>query len=175
MNIVNVIGECIVPVMILVIISSAIISKCNAYTAFTAGIKSGVKSVCDIFPAIFALFIAVGMLRSSGILDWVTEIISPVTDMVGLPSGVLPFALLRPVSGSGSLAMASDIFAYYGADSVEGRIVSVMMGSTETTFYTTAVYFAASGTKNIRHALKCALAADIMCIFVSTAVCIWYY
>ncbi len=169
------IGMLIIPFMILAIISWGALKKINVYSAFTDGVTKGVKSVASIFPALFALFVAVSVFRASGLVDFVVGFLSPVCDFLHFPSELLPFALLRPVSGSGSLAMASDIFSSFGPDSEVGRIASVMMGSTETTFYTVAVYFGASGTKNIRHALKCALLADLFSMIMSIIVCKWYF
>ena len=128
-----------------------------------------------VFPSLFAIFIAISVFRASGLVEFLTNLLSPVCSALNFPSELLPFALLRPVSGSGSLAMASDIFTSYGADSFAGRCASVMMGSTETTFYTIAVYFGASGTKNIRHTLKCALLADAFGMIMSVIVCRWYF
>ncbi len=115
------------------------------------------------------------MLRASGLVDFIARLMSPVCDFLHFPSGLLPFALLRPVSGSGSLAMASDLFKTFGPDSFEGRLASVMMGSTETAFYTIAVYFGACKTKNIRYTLKTALLADLFSVIVSVIVCLWYF
>lgn len=161
--------------MMLGIIVYGIFQKVDVYSAFTSGLKDGVRSVWSIFPALFALFISIGAFRESGLVDLIVRFVSPVAKALHFPSELVPFALLRPVSGSGSLAFASDVFSVYGPDSFAGRAVSVMMGSTETTFYTTAVYFAATGTKNIRHTLKCALAADAVSMAVSVAVCYLFY
>ena len=169
------IGSCVVPAMILGIMVYALCHRVDVYSAFTSGLKDGVQSVFAIFPALFALFIAIGALRASGLVELIVTWVSPLADFLHFPSELVPFALLRPVSGSGSLAFASDIFATYGPDSFAGRAVSVMMGSTETTFYTTAVYFAATGTKDIRHTLKCALIADCVSMGVSVAVCRFFY
>jgi len=169
------IGSFVVPAMILGIMIFAIWRKVDVYSAFTSGVKDGARSIFDIFPALFALFIAIGALRASGLLELIVDLISPLAKFFHFPSELVPFALLRPVSGSGSLAFASDIFSTYGPDSFAGRAVSVMMGSTETTFYTTAVYFAATGTKDIRHTLKCALIADCVSMAVSVAVCRFFY
>ena len=169
------ISALIIPTIIMGILMYALFKKVNVYSAFVTGVKDGVKSVWSIFPALFALFIAVGAFRASGLADFLASLLSPVTDFFHFPSELLPFALLRPVSGSGSLALASDIFSRFGPDSFVGRTVSVMMGSTETTFYTVAVYFGATGTKNIRHTLKCALIADVFSMAISLMVCYWYY
>ena len=161
--------------MICAIIIWGYFNKTNAHSAFTEGVITGAKSVASIFPSLFALFIAVSVFRASGLTDFLADFLAPVCRFLHFPSELLPFAILRPISGSGSLAMASDIFSVYGPDSQTGRIASVMMGSTETTFYTIAVYFGASGTKNIRHALKCALLADLFGMIMSIIVCKWYF
>ena len=168
-------SELIVPLMICFIIGYSFIKKVNVYSAFGEGAKEGIKSVYSIFPSLFALFIAISVFRSSGLVDFITALLSPLCRLLKFPAELLPFAVLRPVSGSGSLAMASDIFSSYGPDSFTGRVASVMMGSTETTFYTIAVYFGASGTKNIRYALKCALMADLFSMIMSVIVCRWYF
>lgn len=161
--------------MICAIIIWGYFKKINAHSAFTDGVIIGAKSVVSIFPSLFALFIAVSVFRASGLTDFLADFLSPVCRFLHFPPELLPFAMLRPISGSGSLAMASDIFSVYGPDSRIGRIASIMMGSTETTFYTIAVYFGASGTKNIRHALKCALLADFFSMIMSIIVCRWYF
>lgn len=160
----------IVPVMIAIIVISGIAAKINVYQAFTEGVQNGFGSVISVFPALLALFVAVGMFRSSGLSDFLVEVISPVASALHFPAELLPFALLRPVSGSGSLALASDLFAGYGPDSFVGKVASVMMGSTETTFYTVAVYFGSCGIKDIRHTLKCALSADVFSMVLSVIV-----
>ncbi len=165
----------IVPLIIVGILVYALFKKVDVYSSFVSGIKGGVGSVWSIFPSLFALFVAVGAFRASGLADFLASLLSPITKFFRFPSELLPFALLRPVSGSGSLALASDIFSRFGPDSFVGRAVSVMMGSTETTFYTIAVYFGAAGTKNIRHTLKCALIADVFSMAISLMVCYWYY
>ena len=111
------------------------------------------------------------MLRASGVLDMLTGFLSPLTSTLGIPSEIMPLALLRPVSGSGSLAIVNDIFGNYGTDSLVGRIASVMMGSTETTLYTIAVYTSSVKIKNTRVILIAALTADITGILVSLLVC----
>jgi len=157
----------IVPVMITAIIVYGICAGINVYQVFTEGVRNGFESVVAIFPALLALFVAVGVFRSSGLADFLTSLLAPLASVLHFPAELLPFALLRPVSGSGSLALASDLFATYGPDSFVGNAASIMMGSTETTFYTVAVYFGACGTKNTRHTLKCALSADVFSMAMS--------
>ena len=168
-------GAVCVPLMICVIILWSHIKGVNVYLAFTEGVTGGIKTVYSVFPSLFALFISVSVFRESGLVDFISNLLSPVCEFLHFPSELLPFALLRPVSGSGSLAMASDIFYNLGADSFSGRCASVMMASTETTLYTTAVYFGASGTKNIRYSLKCGLMADLFSMIMSVFVCSRYF
>ena len=171
----NLAGYIIVPLMICFFICSGIIKKINVYEAFTVGVCDGVKTVATIFPSLFALFIAVSVLRASGLVTFISNVMEPFCNAIRFPTELLPFALLRPVSGSGSLAMAADIFENFGPDSFSGRLASVIMASTETSFYTTSVYFGAVGTKNIRYSLKCALCADVFSVAVSALVCYLYF
>lgn len=159
------------PLMIFLILMYALCNKTDAYSAFTEGASSGLKAVVGILPSVMGLFAAIGVFRASGAMDILAVILRPVTNFLGIPDSLLSFALLRPVSGSGSLAMASDIFASEGVDSFTSKAVSVMMGSTETTFYTLAVYFGAVGIKNTSYAMKCALLADFVCFISSIWVC----
>ena len=158
-----------VPAIVGIIVLYALFKKCEVYSAFTLGAADGLKTALSIAPQLVGLIVAIKMFSASGAMDMIVRVISPVTDLLHIPDKVLPFALLRPVSGSGSLAMATEIFAKYGADSFAGRVASVMMGSTETTFYVSAVYFA--GVKKTHHALGCALAADAVSLFLSMLVC----
>ena len=160
----------IVPVMAVIVVICGVIKKENVYAEFVLGAKSGLESVLAVFPSLMALFIAVSMFRTSGLLDFLVSLASPVTSALHFPSELLPFAVLRPVSGSGSLALASDLFSSFGPDSFVGRAASVMMGSTETTFYTVAVYFGACGIKNTGYTLKCALMADVFSMIMSVII-----
>jgi len=107
------------------------------------------------------LLTAVSMFRASGAMEWLSRIFAPVTGLLGIPQETTPLLLVRPVSGSGALAVASDLIKTYGADSYIGRVAAVMMGSTETTFYTIAVYFGAAGIHKTRHTIPAALTADL--------------
>ena len=160
-----------VPVVISSIIIVALVKKVDIYTNFIDGAKEGLKISVGIIPPVAGLLVAIGMFRASGALDILVDLARPLTGTLKIPSEVLPFALLRPVSGSGSLAMATDIFKEYGVDSMVGRIVAVMMGSSETTFYTLAVYFGVTRVTDTRHTLRSALVADCMCLLLSVWIC----
>ena len=135
-------------------------SGIDIFDAFLAGAKGGIKTAFGIIPALVALITAVGVFSASGALDLITHSIAPIAEKVGIPAEVIPLALIRPISGSGSLAVLNDILQKFGADSFIGRVAAVMQGSTETTFYTMAVYFGAISVKNTRHTLPAALFAD---------------
>lgn len=160
-----------VPFMVVLIVAFGAYKKINVYSAFTDGIGNGIGAVFSILPPIMALFCAVGVFRASGVMDFVSDIISPVTDFFHIPKNLVPFSLLRPISGSGSLALANDIFLQEGVDSFSSKAVSVMMGSTETTFYTLAVYFGAVNIKNTRYALYGGLFSDFICFVATLLVC----
>ncbi len=156
----NLISAFAIPVMIVGIIVFGLAKHTNVYDSFIEGAKSGLESTVQIAAPLVGLLVGISALRGSGALEILATILSPMTDYMGVPSDVLPLALLRPVSGSGSIAIVNDIFKNCGPDSVAGKIASVMMGSTETTFYTVAVYFGAVGIRNVRHTVKSALVAD---------------
>ena len=133
----------------------------DVFSAVVDGVKDGLRVVLKIFPPLVALLTAVYMLRASGVLDAFTSLISPALGLLGIPAETGALMLLRPVSGSGALAVAGDLIAQYGPDSLIGRTASVMLGSTETTFYVIAVYFGAAGIKRTRYAVPAALCADL--------------
>lgn len=160
-----------IPCMVILIVGYGFAKKTDVYSAFTDGAASGLKSVVAIIPSVLGLFAAIGVFRASGAMELLGAAMRPVTDFFDIPDSLVSFGLLRPVSGSGSLAMANDIFVNEGADSFVSRVISVMMGSTETTFYTLAVYFGAVGIKNTSYAMKCALLADFVCFISSILVC----
>ncbi len=149
-----------VPAIILVIVISGFLGKVRIYDAFMDGAKEGLVTVFKIFPALVGLIVSVGMLRASGTLGIITNFLKPVTECIKMPSEVVPLALMRPLSGSGAVAVLTDIFENYTPDSFIGRCASVMMGSTETTFYTIAVYYGSVGINKVRHTIKSALIAD---------------
>ncbi len=154
------IGVYVIPAVLLLIILAALIKRLPVFEIFLQGARQGIGSVFKIIPSILALVCAVSMLRSSGLLDALIGLVSPVLQPLGFPPELFPLALLRPVSGSGALAVLDDIFKTFGADSFIGRAASVMMGSTETTFYAVAVYYGSVGISKTRHTVPCALAAD---------------
>ncbi len=170
MKYIELISEIILPSVILVFLIIGVKNKVNAYDEFIKGAKESIETVFDIFPPVAGLMTAIGMMRASGLLGVVTDFLSPVTLFLGVPKEVIPIALLRPLSGSGGIAMLTDIIKNTGPDSLAGIMASVICGSTETTFYTVAVYFGAVGVTNVRHTIKCALIADFVSIVTAVAV-----
>lgn len=171
MKLINYISTIAIPVVILIIILFGVIEKKKVYDLFLDGAKDGMHIVVSIFPTLLGLFVAIGTLRSSGLLDQIIIIIKPITNFINIPSEIMPLALLRPISGSASMAIATDIMKNYGVDSKIGLIAATIMGSTETTFYTIAMYTSCIKIKKIKYVLFVALAADIVGII--TSVIIW--
>lgn len=155
------IGAYSIPIVVALIIVFGFVKKVNIFDTFIEGAKDGMRSTIAITPSIIGLITAVTMLKASGALDIFSSFISPLTNFFNVPSEIVPMMILRPVSGSGSIALLDNIFKNFGPDSVIGKIASVMMGSSETTFYAITVYYGAIGIKNIRHTVPCAIAADI--------------
>ena len=135
------------------------------------GAKEGVQIVFNLIPTLIGLFVAVGALRNSGILDAIINIILPILEKVNFPKEIMPLAILRPISGSAAMAVATDIMKNYGVDSKIGKIASVIMGSTETTIYTIAVYTSVVKIKKTRGVLIAALIGDVVGMAVSVWVC----
>lgn len=155
------------PVIMTLIILFGFFKKVPVFDTFLQGAKEGIKSTVSIAPALIGLITSVSMIKASGALDIFTSFVSPVAEFLKIPPEVMPLTLLRPISGSGSIAFLDTIFSSSGPDSLAGRIVSVMMGATETTFYAIAVYFGAIGIKNTRHTIKAALLADLSGFIIS--------
>ena len=156
-----IIGILCVPAMILGILVYGLVQKVPVYEVFMEGAKDGLSTMLKIFPALLGLIVSVGMLRASGVFEALTVLAKPITSLFGFPSELLPLMLMRPISGSGALAVITDIFENFSPDSFVGACASVMMGSTETTFYTIAVYYGAARITKIRHTVKAALIADL--------------
>lgn len=171
MNIINYVSTIAMPVIIFIIILYSVLEKNNVYDIFLDGAKDGIKIVYNVFPTLIGLFVAIGALRNSGIIELIVNIISPLLDIINIPKEIMPLAILRPISGSASTAIATDIMNTYGVDSNIGKIASVIMGSTETTFYTIAIYTSCIKIKNTRGILIAALAGDCIGILVSILIC----
>ena len=152
----------ILPIIIFSIVALGFFKKVPLFDSFLCGAKDGLKSTISITPALIGLITAIAMLKASGALDIFTAFVTPVTNFFKIPSETVPLMLLRPISGCGSLAIVDSIFSKVGPDSFPGKVASVVMDASETTFYTVAVYFGAIEIKNTKHTIFAALTADIV-------------
>ena len=159
------------PLIIFVIVLYGFNEKKKTFDIFLKGAKEGIQIVIKIFPTLIGLFLAIVMLKNSGTINFLIKILNPVLSTFKVPSEILPLAILRPISGSGSMAIATEIMKSFGVDSNIGIIASVIMGSTETTIYTIAVYTSSVKIKNIRFVLWAALAADVVGMIASVVIC----
>lgn len=161
MSIINYISNLAVPSTILIIIIYGLLEKQPVFDVFLEGAKEGLQIVVNIFPTLLGLFLSINVLRESGIITGITNIVMPLLNLLKIPPEILPLAILRPISGSASMAVATDIMTNFGVDSLIGLMTSTIMGSTETTLYTIALYTSAVGIKKTRFVLIAALLADL--------------
>lgn len=171
MNFISYISIIAMPLVILIIILQGVKEKIPVFDIFLKGANEGIEISLKIFPTLIGLFVAIGMLKDSGILDFITRIITPILTLIKFPGEVVPLALLRPISGSASMAVATNIMQSNGVDSFIGILASVIMGSTETTLYTIAVYTSSVRIKKTRGVLIASLAGDLTGIIVSLLIC----
>ena len=157
----------IIPLLLAVSATYGMGKRVDVYGALTHGAKEGLTVLLHIIPSLVGLLTAVSMFRASGAMEWLSDLCAPLLELLGIPAETTPLMLVRPVSGSGALAVASDLISTYGPDSYVARVAAVMLGSTETTFYTIAVYFGSAGIHRTRHTIPAALAADFMGFFAS--------
>lgn len=151
----------LVPLLLAAASLFAVGRRVNVYEALTRGAQEGLTTLLGILPSLVGLMTAVYMLRASGAMEAVADLLAPLLTALGIPPETAPLLLVRPVSGSGALAIGSELMRQYGPDSTVGRTAAVMLGSTETTFYTIAVYFGAAGIRRTRYAVPAALIADL--------------
>lgn len=148
-----------------------VLKKINVFDAFVTGAKQGFETSVTIIPYLIAMLVAIGMLRASGFFGLMQEILAPVLSRFGMPTELLPLALIRPFSGSASTGIMAELIHQYGGDSLIAKTAATMMGSTETTFYVIAVYFGAVGIKRTRHAIPAGLLADLAGVIASVIIC----
>jgi spore maturation protein SpmA len=163
----------LIPILIVTMLLYGLAKRVMVYDAMIEGAKEGFQVAVRIIPFLVAIIVAVGMLRASGLLDLVITAVSPLTNALGFPAEALPMALLRPLSGSGAYGIMAEIMQAHGPDSHVGYLVSVLQGSTETTFYVLALYFGAIGVTRVRHALAAGLIADLAGIVGATLAVRW--
>ena len=158
----------LVPILLFVACALALRKKENAYELMLSGAADGLKLLLSLIPTLILLLTAVTMLRTSGAVEAISTFLTPVFSIFGIPPETAVLVLIRPISGSAALAVGTDLMAQYGVDSLIGRTTAIMLGSTETTFYTISVYFGAAGIKKTRYTIPAALIADFTGFFVAS-------
>lgn len=161
----------VVPVLIVAVLTWGLVNKTNVYDGFVCGAKGAIDLSKSIFPYLFAMFVMINALKESGASEWLTKVLSPAFSLLGIPTELVELTLLRPFSGSGSLAILSDVYAHYGTDSYVGRAASVVAGSSETVFYVASVYFSQTKVKKIGIAVGIALFCNLLGCVLSCALC----
>jgi len=157
----NLMSVLAIPLMIIIFLGWGMAKKVKVYEVFIEGAKDGFNVAVRIIPYLVAMLVAIGIFRASGAMQVMSMVLSPLTNLIGMPAEALPMALMRPLSGSGSLGIMTELMKVHGADSFLGILASTMYGSSETTFYVLAVYFGSINVTNTRHALPAGLIADV--------------
>lgn len=170
LKIITIVSDWSIPLIILLIPAYGIIRKIPVYEAFVEGAKEGFTTAIRIIPYLVAMLVAVKVFQYSGAMQYLINLVSPLSRLFGIPDEVLPLVFVRPLSGSGSLGILANILTEYGPDSFIGRLASTIQGSTETTFYVLTVYLGAIGIRKVRHSLISSLAADIVGLLVSVII-----
>lgn len=171
MEIIKSISTYAVPLLFLLILGIGVYREVKVFDVFIEGAREGMEIIVKIIPSLVGLMVAIGIFRESGALELLVYAAKPIASIFGIPPEAMPLVFLRPISGSASLALVNDIIESYGPDSFVGRVVSTMMGSTETIFYTLTVYFGSVGIKKIRYTLFAALIAHGASVIVSVWIC----
>ena len=166
----NYIFICIIPIIILLVTLYGVLKGVKVYECFVEGAKEGLGICLRIFPYLLAMLVAVNVFREAKALDYLILVLEPVVKLIGLPSEIVPLILIKPLSGSGAIGVFTDILKQYGSDSRIGIIASIIMGGTETIFYTITVYYGAVGIKKIRHTLWAAIMADLTSIIMAITI-----
>ncbi|MEI7024597.1 spore maturation protein [Paenibacillus sp. y28] len=170
-SLINIISAWAVPLFIVFIPLYAAYRKVPVYESFVEGAKGGFETAIKIIPSLVGMMVAISVFRASGALDMFIGWLKPLCEYAGIPSEVLPLALLRPITGAGSLAFTTDLMKQFGPDSLIGRMASTIQGSTDTTLYVITVYFGAIGIRKASYALKVGLLSDLVGFIAAIAVC----
>lgn len=160
-TLINVVSIVAIPAVMFIFLGWGIVRKVKVYEVFVEGAKDGFSTAVRIIPYLVAMLVAIGIFRASGAMELLTTLLAPVTGLIGMPPETLPMAFMRPLSGSGSLGIMTELMKTHGPDSVIGIMASTMYGSSETTFYVLAVYFGSVNVRNTRHAVPTGLIADV--------------
>ena len=166
-------SEYLVPALLAILCIAALRRRENAYDLLLGGAADGLKLLVTLIPTLILLLTAVSMLRASGAMEWISQLLSPVFTLLGLPPETAMLVLIRPFSGSAALAIGAELMAEHGADSLVGRTAAIMLGSTETTFYAVSVYFGAAGIQKTRYTVPAALIADLTGFVMASLTARW--
>jgi spore maturation protein B len=164
-----------VPVLLVGITLAGMLRKVKVYDVFIEGAKEGFEVAVKIIPFLVGILVAIGMFRASGAMELLLAGLRPIATATGFPADLIPLAILRSLSGSGSLALTTDIIKTQGPDSLLARMAATMYGSSENTFYVLAVYFGAIGVRRTRHAVPAALVGDVVAAIATVAICMWMF
>lgn len=175
MQIISLISIWIIPILIGYILLYSVWKKVPAYENFVDGGKEGIKIAVSIIPFLVGMLVAITVFRTSGALDFFVQLIKPVLEWLGIPTEIVPLALIRPISGNAALGMMSDILKVHGTDTFIGKLASTIQGSTDTTLYVLTVYFGAVGIKKMGDALKVGLLADLVGIGAAIIIITWMF
>jgi spore maturation protein B len=170
-TVINFISILAIPFMIAIFLIWGFFKKVRVYEVFVEGAKDGFHTAIRIIPYLVAMLFAIGIFRASGAMDVLVSVIAPLTNLIGMPADALPMALMRPLSGSGSLGIMTELMKVHGPDSFIGVLASTLYGSSETTFYILAVYFGSVNIKNTRHAVPVGLLADLAGMLAAVFIC----
>lgn len=171
MQVVTYVSAIFLPLFIAGIVVFGLAKKVAVYDSFIVGARQGLKTVVRILPFVVGFVFAINIFTASGCFDYIAAALSPIIEPIGIPPEILPLALMRPFSGSASISVLSTILKKYGPDSFIGRSASTLMGSSETLFYTTALYFGSVGIKKTRHTVPASLIAEVFGLVVSVLFC----
>ena len=171
----NLFSKIVIPVFIVFVVFYGFKKKINIYESFLEGAKEGLLISFNIFPSIIAMVFAINIFLDSNFVYDVLGFFSPLLKFINIPIEIMPMAILRPISGTASLAIMNDIFINYGPDSYIGRIASVLQGCTDTTIYVLALYFSSVGIKKIRYSLGVGLFADLVGITVAFLITMLFF
>ncbi|HAA89464.1 MAG: Spore maturation protein B [Thermoanaerobacterales bacterium 50_218] len=160
-----------IPALFFFFLLTGMLRRVPVYEAFVRGAAEGFQTAVKIIPYMIAMFVAIKVFRVSGGMDLVSGFLAPLLNFFGIPAEVLPLAMMRPLSGSSALGIATELIKTYGPDSFIGRLASVMQGSTDTTFFIITIYFGSVGIRHYRHALALGLFADLVSFMSSVYIC----
>ncbi len=170
--VISTISVWLIPAVIVFILLFAAMKKVPVYESFVGGAKEGFDTAIQIIPHLVGMMVAIQMFRASGAMEWLVMLFRPLFETISVPAEILPLALLRPLTGAGSLAFMSDLTQQFGADSLISKIAATIQASTDTTMYVITVYFGAVGIRKVSYALKVGLLSDVVGVVASVMICL---